>query len=75
MEYQITKKCPTCGERMEFGYLKSSQLMFWTPEKKNHLFISKYRDIMMLGSRFKAARLEAYNCLKCGLIVCNYANQ
>ena len=70
-------KCPSCGRDMEFGYLKSSQPMFWTKEKKNRWFISKYQNFIMLGPRLliRAPRLEAYNCLHCGILLCDYDNQ
>ena len=65
--------CPNCEESMELGYVKSSNPVFWTREKKNSFMLPK--DAVFICSpriSLKGQTNEAYNCIKCKMIVFNY---
>ena len=55
-------KCPTCGEEMNPGHIKSRRQMFWTDEKRKSIISSNKLE-------WSWCTIKAYKCDNCSVIV------
>lgn len=63
-------KCPKCSEKMEKGYIYSSQRICWTDNDKSQFFAG---DESLVGPpAFKMKKLVAYKCNNCKIATFEY---
>jgi len=70
MEESYDINCPKCNQKMEQGYIYSSQRICWTDNDKAQLFAG---DESLVGPPvLKMKKLAAYKCDNCKIAIFEY---
>jgi RNA polymerase subunit RPABC4/transcription elongation factor Spt4 len=66
--------CPSCGKRMDEGYVAAGSVIAWSKKKVSNWALRPFRDSKVLESTPIRAiiNVEAYHCPKCKLILIKY---
>ena len=68
-------KCPECHGAMETGFIPTGGGIFWFRQRRAPDLFSFAKSLPGTSSWFRGAKLEAYRCPRCELVLFRYGKQ